>query len=161
MKTRDFSYDLPAELIAQQPAAKRSGSRLLHLDRETGSIQDRMFTALPELLRPNDVLVFNNTRVIPARLFGRKSSGGKVEILLERLTGERTVAAHVRASKTPKPGSSIVLHTKSGADSGISFTVAGREQDLFLLIARRRAVRDRNPRTIRPHAVAAVHRARG
>jgi S-adenosylmethionine:tRNA ribosyltransferase-isomerase len=133
MKTRDFSYDLPVELIAQQPAAKRSGSRLLHIDRGAGSIQDRMFTALPELLRPTDVLVFNNTRVIPARLFGRKSSGGKVEILIERLTGQRTVAAHVRASKTPKSGSSIRLHTKSGFDSGISFSVTGREQDLFLL----------------------------
>jgi len=133
MKTHDFAYDLPAELIAQQPAEKRSGSRLLHLDRVTGSVRDRVFTTLPELLRPNDVLVFNNTRVIPARLFGHKSSGGRVEILIERLTGERTVAAHVRASKTPKTGSSIMLHTRDGVDSGTGFTVIGRQQDLFLL----------------------------
>ena len=109
MKTSDFSFDLPPELIAQYPAEQRDSSRLLHLNRSTGEANDYQFTNLVDLLRPNDLLVFNNTRVIPARLLGNKSTGGKVEILIERLLSDKTALAQIRASKTPKPGTSISL----------------------------------------------------
>ena len=85
MRTSDFQYDLPPELIANYPAEKRSASRLLYLDASTGELLHRRFDQLLEFLEPNDLLVFNNTRVIPARLFAQKESGGKVEILIERM----------------------------------------------------------------------------
>ena len=97
----DFDYDLPDELIAQYPAADRRGSRLLELGEP---IADRTFSELPKLLRPGDLLVFNDTRVIKARLAATKETGGRAEILIERVRDERTVLAHVKASKSPKPG---------------------------------------------------------
>ena len=103
----DFDFDLPAELIAQEPAAERSGSRLLQV---LGSdISDHRFTELPALLRTGDLLVFNDTRVIRARLLGRKASGGRIEVLFERIIDARHAVAQIRASKSPKPGSLILL----------------------------------------------------
>jgi len=127
MKRTDFHYDLPDELIARYPAPERSASRLLVLDRQSGALQDRQFRELPAFLRPGDLLVFNNTRVIPARLFGQKETGGKVEILVERITGEQTCLAHVRASKSPKPGSRILV------EGGGELLMEGREGELFQL----------------------------
>jgi S-adenosylmethionine:tRNA ribosyltransferase-isomerase len=126
LELSQFNYELPQELIAQSPAARRVESRLLHLDR-AGDLHDRQFVDLPALLRPNDLLVFNNTRVIKARLLGRKASGGKVEVLIERITGDRNALAHVKASKSPKPGGKLIL-----ADA-FTATVLGREGELFEL----------------------------
>ncbi|NPU94621.1 MAG: tRNA preQ1(34) S-adenosylmethionine ribosyltransferase-isomerase QueA [Gammaproteobacteria bacterium] len=127
MKRTDFHYDLPDHLIARYPAEQRSGSRLLVLGRQNGSLADRQFRDLPGYLQPGDLLVFNNTKVIPARLFGQKDTGGKVEILVERITGEQTCLAHVRASKSPKPGSRIIV------DGGAELRMEGRAGDLFQL----------------------------
>jgi S-adenosylmethionine:tRNA ribosyltransferase-isomerase len=121
-----FDYHLPPELIAQSPPAQRGASRLLHLDGQ-GEPHDKMFAELPSLLNPGDLLVFNDTRVIKARLHGQKDSGGKVEILIERITQPHTALAHVRASKSPKAGSRIRV-----ADS-FEATVLGREGELFEL----------------------------
>lgn len=121
MKRSDFHYDLPAALIAQQPLAERADSRLLVADPRDKSLRDAGFRDLPDLLRAGDLLVFNDTRVIPARMFGRKDSGGEVEILLERITGSHTVLAQVRASKALRAGRSITL-----AD-GTVVRVLGRE----------------------------------
>ena len=133
MRTDDFYFDLPDELIAQQPCKQRSASRLLHLSRapKTGQnpIQHRQFKDLPELLNPGDLLVFNDTRVIPARLFGQKATGGKVEVLIERLIDENHCLAHVRASKTPKVGS--LLHI--GDEGAYTLKVDARQDDLFVL----------------------------
>src|SRR5687768_2867681 len=107
LRRSDFHYELPPALIAQQPPAVRSASRLLVLGEP---LRDARMTELPGLLRPGDLLVFNDTRVIPARLFGEKDSGGKIEILVERLLGEREALAQVRASKPPKPGTRLRLH---------------------------------------------------
>ena len=127
MKRSDFHFDLPAELIAQHPLAERSASRLLCLDGSSGAIAHRHFGDLVNLLHPGDLLVFNNTRVIPARLWGRKETGGQVEILIERVIGSHRALAHVRASKSPKPGGRLQL--AAGAEA----TVVGRDDDLFLL----------------------------
>jgi len=127
MKRTDFHYDLPDHLIARYPAEQRSGSRLLVLGKQDGSLADRQFRDLPGYLQPGDLLVFNNTKVIPARLFGQKDTGGKVEILVERITGEQTCLAHVRASKSPKPGSRILI------DGGAELRMEGRSGDLFQL----------------------------
>jgi len=105
----DFSYQLPAELVAQAPLAERASGRLLCLDGKSGLIEDRRFVDLPALLRVGDLLVFNDTRVIPARLFGEKDSGGRVELLIERLLPDRRVLAQCRASKPPKPGQGLLL----------------------------------------------------
>jgi S-adenosylmethionine:tRNA ribosyltransferase-isomerase len=107
VRRADFTYDLPEELIAQQPLAERSASRLLTLDGATGALADRQMRDLPELTRPGDLLVFNDTRVIPARLFAVKDSGGKVELLLERPLGGRNALVHARASKPLRPAMSI------------------------------------------------------
>lgn len=122
----DFDYDLPAELIAQAPAATRRASRLLHINAH-GIHRDLTFTDLPSLLRPNDLLVFNDTRVIKARLFGHKATGGKVEVLIERITAENLALAHIRSSKSPATGSQLRL-----ADA-VDVTVLGRVEDLFIL----------------------------
>ena len=132
MKTRDFFYDLPQHLIAQYPARHRTDSRLLHINTEQASLADRQFTHCPDLLKPNDVLVFNNTRVIPARLFGHKTTGGKVEILIERNSSEHGALAHVRASKTPKIGTEIILDTSVPGEN-ISFRIEDRRDNLFVL----------------------------
>lgn len=127
MLKSDFYYDLPAHLIAQQPLPARSASRLLCVDPASSALHDRLFSDLPDLLRPGDLLVFNNTQVIPARLFGHKSSGGRVEILVERLLAEDCVLAHVRASKAPKVAAEIQL------DGGGVCRVMERRADLFVL----------------------------
>ena len=132
MKTRDFHYDLPPALIAQHPAKQRSDSRLLHLLRHDDTLTDRQFTDLPNLLQANDVLVLNNTRVIPARLYGRKSTGGKVEILIERITSENSALAHVRASKTPRIGSEITLDD-ADCEKAVTLRIDGRHEDLFVI----------------------------
>lgn len=109
MKKSDFFFDLPEELIAQTPAEQRSSSRLLVVSGDTGEFADHKFAELPNLLQAGDLLVFNNTRVIPARLFGYKDSGGRIEILVERILDEHRALVQIRASKTPKPGSELHL----------------------------------------------------
>ncbi|MDD5276077.1 MAG: tRNA preQ1(34) S-adenosylmethionine ribosyltransferase-isomerase QueA [Methylovulum sp.] len=109
MKKADFYYDLPSALIAQKPLPERGASRLLCINSDTGQLIDRQFTDFIELINKGDLLVFNNTRVIPARLFGAKTSGGKVEILIERIIDDHHAIAHVKASKSPKPGTLIKL----------------------------------------------------
>lgn len=109
MKTRDFDFELPPELIAQYPAGQRSASRMLHLDGGSGALRDTMFNDLLQFLQPSDVIVFNDTRVIKARLFGVKESGGKVELLIERVLDDHHALASVRASHVPKPGSTLLV----------------------------------------------------
>ncbi len=127
MRKSDFFYELPSRLIAQSPLPERTASRLLKLEGGSGRVEDLLFADLPKLLRPGDLLVFNDTRVIPARLFGRKASGGKIELLIERLPDGRHALAHIRASKPPKPGTELLL------DGGHRLQVTGREDDLFLV----------------------------
>ena len=123
----DFSFELPAELIAQQPCADRQSSRLLVVQPQQIFI-DKSFTDLIDYINPGDLLIMNDTRVIPARLLGNKDTGGKVEVLVERVLDTTTVLAHVRASKSPKSGSSLLL------ESTVKVTVKGREGDLFILV---------------------------
>ncbi len=132
MKTREFNYNLPERLIAQKPCDVRSQSRLLHYSRASQSISHLDFVDIVELLNPGDLLVFNNTRVIPARIFGFKETGGKIEILVERLTGEHQCLAHIKASKTPKPGSKLTLCDANKVHQ-FTVTVTGRDNDLFVL----------------------------
>lgn len=132
MKTRDFHYHLPEHLIAQKPCEIRSQSRLLHYSRDDQKINHLQFSSIIELLNKGDLLVFNNTRVIPARIFGSKETGGKVEILIERLTDEQSCLAHIRASKSPKPGNIITLSDDSN-NLEFRVVVQGREGDLFVL----------------------------
>jgi S-adenosylmethionine:tRNA ribosyltransferase-isomerase len=127
MKRSDFTYYLPDHLIAQYPAEQRDGSRLLRLERSTGVCADLQFDQLADLLLPGDLLVFNDSRVIPARMFGTKDSGGKVEILVERVADEHRLIAQIRASKSPKPGTAIILQ---GDDRLI---VEGREDEFYVL----------------------------
>lgn len=127
MKKSDFNYHLPPELIAQKPLPERAGSRLLQLNKQTGAISDARFIDFIDLLQPNDLLVFNDTKVIPARLFASKATGGKVEILIERIENQQQALAHVRASKSPKVDS--LLHLQDGTVC----RVLGREHDLFRL----------------------------
>ena len=119
-----FDYELPPELIAQTPAAHRSDSRLLHMDPH-GGLHDRRFSDLPTLLNPGDLLVFNDTRVIKARLRGNKESGGRVEVLVERITAADRALAHIKASKSPRAGTRLRL-----ADA-FNVSVKGREGELF------------------------------
>ena len=127
MQRSDFSFDLPESLIAQYPLPDRSASRLLCLARQSGEHQDRMFLDLPDLIGEGDLLVLNDTRVIRARVFGEKASGGKLEVLVERILDDHRCLAHVRASKSPRPGSSITL------EQNVSAKVLGRSDDLFEL----------------------------
>lgn len=113
MKVSDFTFDLPDHLIARYPVEKRTASRLLHLNALTGEIAHYHFYDLPGLLHSGDLMVFNNTRVIPARLFGEKDTGGKIEILLERVTSKFEALAQIRASKSPKPGTRILVKGKA------------------------------------------------
>src|SRR5512135_530797 len=126
MRVADFDFDLPADLIAQFPPAVRGGSRLLHVE-ASGTVHDRWFSELPTLLRPDDLLVMNDTRVIKARLFGQKDSGGKVELLVERVLDEFEALAFIRASHAPKPGSRIRL------DGGNTAEVLAKQADLTRL----------------------------
>ncbi len=124
MLISDFDYDLPNELIAQYPATDRRGSRLLLLADE---LEDRRFADLPALLQPGDLLVFNDTRVIKARLLATKDSGGRVEVLIERVEGERNALAQVRASKSPRAGSRLRFA------GGVDAEVTGRDDEFFRL----------------------------
>jgi S-adenosylmethionine:tRNA ribosyltransferase-isomerase len=128
MQTSDFHFDLPDELIAQHPPEQRGDSRLLHVNGAGGALHDRHFSDLPDLLEPGDLLVFNNTRVMKARLFGTKETGGRIEILVERLLDTARALAHVRASKSPKAGSVIEV-------DGYRLEVVGRDDSLFELQA--------------------------
>jgi S-adenosylmethionine:tRNA ribosyltransferase-isomerase len=127
MDRADFHYELPPELIAQAPLAERSASRLLVVDGRSGDLADSRFNAIVDWLAPGDLLVLNETRVLPARLMGRKSSGGRIELLLERIVGERRGLFQLRASKAAKAGAVIAI------DGGGEARVAAREGDLFAL----------------------------
>ena len=127
MKLSDFDYELPRELIAQVPAAARSASRLLHLDGRSGELRDRRFCDLPQLVDAGDVLVMNDTRVIKARLTGRKQSGGRIEVLVERVIDHERVLALVRASKSPRAGTRLFLAQDATAE------VLGRQGEFFEL----------------------------
>ncbi|BDU38365.1 tRNA preQ1(34) S-adenosylmethionine ribosyltransferase-isomerase QueA [Vibrio nigripulchritudo] len=109
MQVSDFHFELPDELIARYPQPERTASRLLQLDGNSGQVTDGTFKNVLEQVQPGDLLVFNNTRVIPARMFGRKASGGKLEALVERVLDEHSILAHVRCSKPPKPGTELYL----------------------------------------------------
>ena len=125
MRTQDFDFFLPDVLIAQHPASKRNASRLLHLDGNSARLSDQLFIDLPDFLSTGDLLVFNDTRVIKARLFGQKATGGNVELLVERVLDTQHVLAHIRASRAPKAGARLKL-----ADA-IDAEVIGRDDDLF------------------------------
>lgn len=128
MRVADFHFELPSDLIAQRPLAERSASRMLVVDGHADKIRDQWFTDLPTWLRPGDLLVFNNTRVLPARLLGHKAaSGGRVEVLVERIHADGLRAdCHVRASKAPRAGTSLVL-----AAGQVRAQVTARHEDLF------------------------------
>ena len=115
MQVSDFYFELPESLIARHPLSERRASRLLVLDGPSGAINHQQFSDLLDYLRPEDLMIFNDTRVIPARLFGQKASGGKLEILVERVLDEFRVLAHVRSSKSPKPGA--VIHIEGGGEA--------------------------------------------
>jgi S-adenosylmethionine:tRNA ribosyltransferase-isomerase len=127
MRVADFTFELPESLIAHYPQAQRSGCRLLSLNGPDGELTHGVFTDLLDKLNPGDLLVFNNTRVIPARIFGRKASGGKIEVLIERMLDDKRVLAHVRSSKAPKPGSELLL----GDDESVQATMVARHDVLF------------------------------
>jgi len=128
MQLSDYYFDLPPELIAQQPLAERSQSRLLTLDGATGEWCDRQFAQLPSLLNKDDLLVLNNTRVIPARIFGKKASGGRIEVMLERVLSDNELLVQVRASKAPKEGSQLLL-----GDEMVEADVITREGGFYRL----------------------------
>ena len=127
MKIQDFDFDLPPHLIAQFPAEHRASSRMLHMEGSTGALQDSMFSDLPRYLRAGDVMVLNDTRVIKARLYGVKESGGKVEVMVERVLDSHSVLAVIRASHSPKPGSRLFL------EDAIEAVVEAREKDFYTL----------------------------
>lgn len=127
MNVSDFNFELPDELIARYPQQQRSASRLLCLNGNTGALADEHFTDLIDHLNPGDLLVFNDTRVIPARLLGEKASGGKVEVLVERILEDNRVLAHVRSSKAPKPGQRLKL------ENAVDVEMLGRHDALFEL----------------------------
>ncbi|KTD03277.1 tRNA preQ1(34) S-adenosylmethionine ribosyltransferase-isomerase QueA [Fluoribacter gormanii] len=126
MNKQDFYFDLPPELIAQYPLANRSDSRLLIYNRKNGEYGHRQFREIADFLNPGDLLVMNDSKVIPARLYGHKTTGGKVELLVERITGEFTFLAHIKASKALRSGSTIQL------EQGKEIKVLDRQDDLFL-----------------------------
>jgi S-adenosylmethionine:tRNA ribosyltransferase-isomerase len=128
MQRSDFSYDLPNHLIAQHPKNERSDSRLLCLDGATGVVDDKLLSDLLDLIHPGDLLVLNDTRVIPARLFGYKETGGKVEIMVERVLDDGKILAQLRASKSPKPGTTIRI------EEGVNFEIETRSDDMYVLI---------------------------
>ncbi len=127
MKTQDFDFNLPSELIAQFPTEHRSSSRMLYLDSCNNQLQDALFADLPSYLRPGDVMVFNDTQVIKARLTGNRSSGGRVEVMVERVLDDQHVLAFIRASHAPKAGSQLLL-----ADC-IDVTIEARDDMLYTL----------------------------
>ena len=125
MQTQDFDFYLPDALIAQHPTKQRNASKLLYLDGATAQLQDQLFIDLPNFIKAGDLLVFNDTRVIKARLHGNKQSGGAIEILVERVLDTQHVMAHIRASRAPKVGAYIRLADAFDAE------VIGRDDDLF------------------------------
>jgi len=125
MQRQQFYYDLPESLIAKFPLAERTQSRLLCIEGATGDCQHKQFSDIEAMLQPGDLLVYNNTRVIPARMFGQKETGGKVEILIERLISDTEALAHTRSSKSPKPGAVLTV------ESGDTIEVTGRQDALF------------------------------
>jgi S-adenosylmethionine:tRNA ribosyltransferase-isomerase len=125
MKRSDFAFDLPPELIAQRPPAERAAARMLHVDGARGRLIDRAFRDLPMLLAPHDLLVFNDTRVIPARVFARKTTGGRVELLLERILPQHRILAHVRGGSSLARGAGIEL------PGGHRARFVGRSDELF------------------------------
>lgn len=125
MQRHEFFYELPDALIAQAPAPERGASRLLTLDGASGALADRHFADLEDLLVPGDLLVLNDTRVVPARTYGRKVSGGRVELLLERIVAPRRARVQIRASRSPRPGARLTL------DGGAVAEVVGRDGELF------------------------------
>ncbi len=127
MRTDEFDFELPSRLIARFPGEQRASSRLLHVDAPAARLTDSVFSALPEQMRAGDVVVFNDTRVIKARLFGRKDSGGQVELLVERITDECEALCFIRASHAPRAGAHIIL-----ADNSV-LEVLAREHDLYRL----------------------------
>ncbi|EHU5197473.1 tRNA preQ1(34) S-adenosylmethionine ribosyltransferase-isomerase QueA [Vibrio vulnificus] len=129
MQVSDFHFDLPDELIARYPQSERTASRLLQLNGNTGAVKDGSFKDVLELVQAGDLVVFNNTRVIPARMFGRKESGGKLEVLVERMLDEKRFLAHVRSSKSPKPGTLVFL----GEEDQYSAEMVARQDALFEL----------------------------
>lgn len=133
MKRSDFSYQLPDELIARYPTQARSGSRLLILDKESGAVSDQQFLDIEDYLRPGDLLVFNNTKVIPARMFGRKPSGGKLEVLIERLLDDQSCLAHIRSSRSPKPGTVVEILDNQG-EVAAAMDMIERQGALFRLV---------------------------
>lgn len=131
MRVSDYHFDLPDALIARYPMRQRTASRLLHLDGPSGELAHLSFANVLDLVKPGDLMIFNNTRVIQARVFGQKESGGKLEILVERLLNSHEILAHVRSSKSPKAGSRLIL----GIDKGeaIPVTMLARDDTLFHL----------------------------
>jgi S-adenosylmethionine:tRNA ribosyltransferase-isomerase len=127
MRLSDFDYQLPQELIAQTPLADRSASRMLLVDPLNDALSDRHFVEIVDCIEAGDLLVFNDTMVIPARLFGRKQSGGQIEVMVERVLDETTLLAQIRASKAPRPGTELLL------EGAISCVMQAREGDLFRL----------------------------
>lgn len=127
MQVKDFHFDLPEELIASFPLEKRSASRLLSVDGNSGELSHGVFTDVLEMIQPGDLMIFNDTRVIPARLFGQKESGGKVEVLVERVLDDKRALTHVRSSRSPKPGTRLVL------EGGIEAEMVARHENLFEL----------------------------
>ena len=131
MQLSDFHYHLPEPLIAKVPAPERTGSRLLTLDGPTGALADTQFTDLLSILNAGDLMVFNNTRVIPARVFGSKLTGGKIEMLVERVLSATRVSAHIRSSKSPRAGAVLTLLGDDGSE--VQVEVVGRDGDLFVV----------------------------
>jgi len=127
MRREQFSYDLPEELIARYPTEERIASRLLQLDRQSGRIVHGQFVDFIQSITPNDLIVFNDTRVIPARLYGQKESGGKVEVLIERVVGATKALAQIRASKAPKPDTLIQLGNE------LALRVLDKIDDMYLI----------------------------
>ena len=128
LKKSDFDFILPESLIAQSPPKRRTDARLMVVHRDSGLIEDRQFADLPQCLGRDDLLVFNNTRVIPARLFGHKTTGGRVEVLFERILSDRQVLAQIRSSKAPRAGTELILTERE-----VPCRVMSREGRFFLL----------------------------
>ena len=135
MRVNEFSYELPPELIADYPSARRSESRLLCLDSVNGTISHQQFPELMKYIRSGDLLVFNDTKVIPARFFGEKESGGKIEVLIERIIDANKLITQIKASKSPKPGTKIFFYEKNTENlvAGLVAKVLGREEEFFTL----------------------------
>lgn len=134
MLVSDFHFELPDDLIARYPTAERTASRLLQLSGETGEFTDKHFSDLIDQIHEGDLLIFNNTRVIPARLYGQKLSGGKLEVLIERVLDDHRCLAHIRASKAPKEGAELILgEDKLGEGNGLKVIMTARHDALFEL----------------------------